>query len=185
MPAGNKSGLNRPNHFLSGPLISEHKYVVVPGYEDHPVICINWYGAFLYALSKGCKLPTEAEWEVASKSCMDDFVYEWGLKPPTKKDANFGEHYGETTPIGSFPPNDIGLLDMTSNTREWCLDWYTPDKKYVKDRKIELSKKQCVSKVIKGCGWNRGQSSMQCYKRTGKWPRLGGANIGFRLVYKG
>jgi len=34
--------------------------------------------------------------------------------------------YERTSPVGAFPPNGYGLLDMIGNVWEWTDSWYGP-----------------------------------------------------------
>ena len=94
-----------------------------PGRENHPVVWVSWYAAMAYAKWTGKRLPTEAEWERAARGGLVGAKYSWGDEiDPTM--ANYGGELGDTKPVGSYPPNDYGLYDMTGNVMEWCLDAY-------------------------------------------------------------
>ena len=104
---------------------SDDRFGVVSGYENLPVVAVTWYGAYAFAEHYGFRLPTEAEWECASRGGMNDLygtksgkanVYE-GL-------LNYNDIKGEPTAVGSYPPNRLGLRDLAGNVREWCLDKY-------------------------------------------------------------
>jgi formylglycine-generating enzyme required for sulfatase activity len=107
------------------------------GLDEHPVVHIAFADAQAYARWTGKELPTEAEWEYASKGGNDDAEFAWGdeLVPGGRYMANTwqGEFpwenlqldgYGFTAPVGSFPANGYGLYDMIGNVWEWTIDWY-------------------------------------------------------------
>ena len=94
-----------------------------PGRENHPVVYVSWYAAMAYAKWTGRRLPTEAEWEKAARGRLVGAKYPWGDEIDSTR-ANYGGELGDTKPVGSYPPNDYGLYDMTGNVMEWCLDAY-------------------------------------------------------------
>jgi formylglycine-generating enzyme required for sulfatase activity len=118
---------------------------IIKGREEHPVVHIAYCDAEAYAAWAGKALPTEAEWEFAARGGLEAAEYTWGseLNPGGAWMANFwqGEFpwqnlktdgYEGTSPIGAFPSNGYGLLDMIGNVWEWTTDWYSakhPEKK--------------------------------------------------------
>jgi formylglycine-generating enzyme len=107
------------------------------GKAKHPVVHIAYQDAVAYAAWADKELPTEAEWEFAARGGLDGAAFAWGdtLTPGGRLMANTwqGEFpysnlaidgYEGTSPVGTFPPNGYGLVDMTGNVWEWTSDWY-------------------------------------------------------------
>lgn len=104
---------------------------------DHPVVQIAYPDAAAYARWAGRRLPTEAEWEYAARAGTGT-TYPWGEeeKPagnlmantwqgafPYRNDGALG--WSGTSPVGTFPPNAWGLLDMIGNVWEWTTTEFT------------------------------------------------------------
>jgi formylglycine-generating enzyme required for sulfatase activity len=107
---------------------------------NHPVVHIAYEDALAYCKWAGKRLPTEAEFEFASRGGLDRKMYAWGdeFMPGGKHMANtFQGHFPDTNTgadgflataaVRSFPANGYGLFDMAGNVWEWTSDWYRPD----------------------------------------------------------
>lgn len=118
----------------------------IKGRDKHPVVHIACADAEAYASWAGKQLPSEREWERAARGGLQGCEYAWGneLHPGGRPMANtwqgnFPHHnsrrdgYERTSPVGSFPANPYGLVDMIGNVWEWTGDWYghghDPDQK--------------------------------------------------------
>ena len=112
----------------------------IAGRMKHPVVHIAYDDAIAYCNWAGGRLPTEAEFEFASRGGLDRKRYAWGdeFMPGGKHmantfqgrfpDANSAEDgYKATSPVGSFPANGYGLFDMAGNVWQWTSDWYRAD----------------------------------------------------------
>jgi formylglycine-generating enzyme len=108
----------------------------IAGKDDHPVVQVAYADAEAYAGWAGRRLPSEAEWEYAARAGRSA-TYAWGedVKPNGRLMANTWqgrfpyENTGAngwigTSPVGSFPPNGIGLSDMIGNVWEWTTTNY-------------------------------------------------------------
>lgn len=110
----------------------------IKGRAHEPVTQVSYLDAAAYAKWAGKRLPTEAEWEYAARAGSRHKYY-WGdeLKLAGKWIANIfqgtfpvqntkEDGYAGVAPVGSFPPNALGLYDLDGNVWEWCADYYRP-----------------------------------------------------------
>jgi formylglycine-generating enzyme required for sulfatase activity len=93
---------------------------------NHPVANVSYDDAKAYAEWVEKRLPTESEWEKASRG-TDGQVYPWG-DTYWKDFCNGRNDFGGTTPVDQFDgASPYGVCDMSGNVFEWCQDWYEQD----------------------------------------------------------
>ena len=109
------------------------------GLGDHPVVQVSWNDAVAYCQWALRRLPTEAEWEYASRGGLDGARYPWGDDLLVKGQWNCNIWQGTfptqntiedgwltTAPVRSFTPNGFGLWQTVGNVWEWCSDRFDP-----------------------------------------------------------
>jgi len=119
-------------------------FIAQPGYENHPMTMVSWFGAWSYCGYFDYRLPSEMEWEKAARG-IDERPFPWG-EEIERENANFyasrdpfekmssygsrtspvgfynGKKYGDYQTLDSASP--YGLYDMAGNVWQWTGDIY-------------------------------------------------------------
>jgi len=168
--------------------------------DSDPVTCVsaNDTQAFIKWLNRqeGKKygLPTEAEWEYASRSgtstpfafgqCLSTDQANYGGIGPFFSDCSKAYRVNRKRPIAvaSLEANRWGLFDMHGNVSEWCQDWYGryPEGS-VSDPKGPSSG---TERVMRGGHWRSEAEGCRSAKRDRFPSNMGSDAVGFRLVMR-
>ncbi len=175
---------------------------------SHPINCIDWELADAFCKASDKRLPSEAEWEYATRG-SDGRKYPWGDDPPSdgqhlnacgKECVAWGKkHYDpdapltamyaaddghvHTAPAGSFPKgaSPFGLQDVVGNVWEWTGDWYAP---YTPEPVTDPHGPETgTERVLRGGSWNGSDPAwVRPTYRFKLAPGLRSHGIGFRCA---
>jgi formylglycine-generating enzyme required for sulfatase activity len=188
-----------------GPLSS------IEGMGDHPVVHVSWNDAVAYCDWAGRSLPTEAQWEAASRGGIDGARYPWGDELGAR-DGGDGEWplniwqgafpsantrddgFLTTAPVRTFRPNAYGLWQAVGNVWEWCADVYDRNT-YARDASSgvvrnptgPVTNDSAALRVMRGGSYLCHDSYCNRYRnaaRSSNTPDSSMGNAGFRTVSK-
>jgi len=165
------------------------RYYRPVGGDKHPAMWVTWYDANAFAEWMGCRLPTEAEYEYATRAGTTTPFYTGDCL--TTDQANFngtkpylncekGINRNKPIPVGSFEPNAFGLYDMHGNMVEWCSDWY--GEYNINDKINPKGPETGDIKVFRGGGNWLPAGNCRSAWRGGDPPINRGDGLSFRIV---
>ncbi|NQU86413.1 MAG: SUMF1/EgtB/PvdO family nonheme iron enzyme [Mariniphaga sp.] len=197
------------------------KYFSHVGFDEYPVVGISWkqaeafcnwrtnlFVSFRSRLNEtpphDFRLPTEAEWEYASRGGYKNALYPWGSYYTRNQEgcfvANFkplrGNYVADspsnvtTMMTGTFDPNAYGLYDMAGNVAEWTSDaFYEAAYDIISDFNPHVSYNArpddppvLKRKVLRGGSWKDIPYFIQNATRSFEYQDSTKSYVGFRCV---
>ena len=186
-----------------------------PAFDDYPVVGIAWKQAMAFCYwrtnlwdgfeevnTEDFRLPTEHEWEYASRGGHEHTIYPWGNYYVRNAKvcllANFKPGRGDypadgglyTVKADGYFPNDYGLYCMAGNVAEWTSSAYyenaysfihdlQPDVRFYAEENDKLTWKR---KSVRGGSWKDVSYSIQTGTRQWEFQDTTHSYIGFRCV---
>lgn len=169
------------------------------GRGAHPALNVSWEDAQAYARWLNSKvpgapyrLPSEAEWEYAARAGSTG-RYSWG-DSASHEHANYGkdgccggevkgrDQWEFTAPVGSFPPNDFGLHDMSGNLWEVVDDCWSESHSGAPDDGAARRSGDCSNRPIRGGSWDNQPDRIRSAARDGARRDRRYRSMGFRIA---
>jgi len=166
--------------------------------DNCPVERVSWDDVqeFLKKLNvktgKNHRLPTEAEWEYASRGGNQSKGYTYSGSNTIDNVAWYGENsyylgsehknYG-TNPVGQKSSNELGIYDMSGNVWEWCSDWYGSDYYKNSSSNNPQGASSGTYRVLRGGAWGSEPAYCRIAYRRNDTPAYRITDIGFRVVF--
>ena len=174
----NTNGLYPP--FIKEPLFS---------HPLQPVVSVSWEDAMSYCrwlsmlTGANFRLPTEAEWEWASRQMKSEKLYPWGDEDPSLLKI-YREGWKNKHPqvVGQQSANFFGLFNVGDNVHEWCADWYVRDYYQKSPKHNPLNLKPTERKSSRGGSWRHRIKVSRCAARSSLHPSFRYSDYGFRVI---
>jgi formylglycine-generating enzyme required for sulfatase activity len=144
---------------------------------------VTWYEAvafcrwLLQRLDFEVRLPTEHEWQQAATSGHQGNAYPWGPDGDARHCNTSESGLNRTVAVGLYPAGASaqGVLDLSGNLLEWCLNKYHLRSDTAVDRSDE-------SRGVRGGSWLNLQVNARADHRRGARPGARRGLCGFRVV---
>jgi formylglycine-generating enzyme required for sulfatase activity len=176
--------------------------------DDLPVIHVSWNDAVAYAqwlsarTGKRYRLPSEAEFEYALRAgsstrypwgdgnpprVLDNFTGDGDRSPKLKRSwakafRRYDDGYWGPAPIGKFPPNAFGLIDIDGNVSEWVADcWHDNYTRAPVDSSAWMNP-GCAEHVIRGGSWGSAPDQVRSAYRISAPSNTRSARVGIRVA---
>lgn len=171
------------------------------GLDAHPVVHVSWNDAMAYCAWAGRRLPTEVEWEWASRGGLVGARFPWGDQPiddggwraniwqgsfPGVNTVDDG--WLTTAPADAFAPNGYGLRQTVGNVWEWCSDVFAADTYRRRADGVGEGPSGGLARVLRGGSYLCHASYCNRYRnsaRSSNTPDSSMGNAGFRTVSVG
>jgi formylglycine-generating enzyme required for sulfatase activity len=140
---------------------------------------------------KGYRLPTEAEWEYAAREGGREVRFGNGKNIARSSEINFrgddgeyaylepGGYLKKSAPVGSYPPNSLGLYDMSGNAWEWAGDKFV---EYTNEARENPYTNSGEGHALRGGRWGGDAYEARVFHRS-SWIRNDRCNnSGFRIA---